>query len=282
MKRISVVALLVIFIMVPALSAADQGQRDVFQIGEPSSMNDNNEIVVPILISHDEDLVAMDIPLEYSTGVTLTDVSFEETRVNYFDAKLSNISADENRVTMGLISMVQEHKPALAAKTSVSNDDAIAYLTFRVDDLSLTEFEIKPFTSDAPSHELSLIYNDYSTGTPVVQTISPEFQGGTIQISAAAKAIPESFGVAQNYPNPFNPSTEISYDLPESGNVSFEIYNILGQNVKTLVNGYQDAGSYTVTWNGDDESGGTVASGVYFYRITSGTYKDIKKMVLMK
>jgi len=282
MKRISVVALLAIFILVPTLSAMDLGQKDVFSFGEPTAMNDNNEIVVPILISHDEDLVAMDIPLEYSDGVTLMDVSFVETRVNYFDAKLSNIDADQNRVTLGLINMVYEQKPALAAKMSVNNDDAIAYLTFRVDDLGLTEFEIMPYTSDAPSHELSLIYNDFSGGVPVVRTISPEFEGGNITISTAHKAVPENFAVAQNYPNPFNPSTEISYDLPEAGNVNFEVYNILGQNVKTLVNGYQDAGTYTVTWNGDDESGSTVASGVYFYRITSGTYKDIKKMVLMK
>lgn len=282
MKRISVVALLAIFILVPTLSAMDLGQKDVFRFGEPSALNENNEITVPILISHDEDLVAMDIPLEYSAGVTLTDVSFEETRVSYFDAKLTNIMADQNRVTLGLISMVQEHKPALAAKTSTSNDDAIAYLTFRVDDLSLEEFEITPFTSDAPSHELSLIYNDYSNGGPVVQSISPEFEGGNIAINPAQKVVPDAFALNQNYPNPFNPSTEVAYDLPEAGNVNLEVYNILGQRVKTLVNGYQDAGSYTVTWNGDDEGGGTVASGVYFYRITSGTYKDIKKMVLMK
>lgn len=278
MKKYSVVALLAIFILVPAVYAMDLGQRDVISFGSAAKISDN-VYEIPVILENDEDLVAMDIPLQFSSGVTLTDVSFEGTRVDYFDSKLANIDNENHRVTLGLINMVFEQKPALSKV--ISNDNVIANLTFRIDDLSLTEFTIEPFTSERPSHELSLIYNDYSSGTPVVTTILPEFEGGKIALTAQ-KAIPDAFMVSQNYPNPFNPSTDIAYALPEAGNVNVEIYNILGQQVKSLVNEYQDAGNYVITWNGDDESGSTVASGVYFYRVSAGQFKDIKKMVLMK
>ncbi len=272
MKRVSVLAVLAILLMVPALMAGN-----TVRFGE-ATFNDNI-VTVPLIINNDQNLVAMDIPLEYSDGVTLTDVTFAN-RVDYFDAKLANIDAKNNRVTIGLINMVYEQKPALS-KAAVGDDAVVANLKFRIDDLSLTQFDINPFTSESPSHELSLVYNDYSDGAPIVRTISPEFEGGTILWKPGA-AIPDQFSLGQNVPNPFNPDTKIAYALPEAGFVNVEIYNILGQRVKTLVNEYQDAGNYTVTWNGDDEYGSSVASGVYFYRFNSGQYKDIKKMVLMK
>ena len=272
MKRISAMAILAILLMVPALMAGN-----AVRFGDATV--DNGIATVPLLINHDQDLVAMDIPLEYSAGVTLTEVDFAN-RVQYFDAKLANIDAKNNRVTIGLINMVYEQKPALA-KAVVGDDATVAYLKFRIDDLSLTQFEINPFTSDKPSHSLALVYNDYANGAPEVKTISPEFEGGTISLKVGP-VVPDKFELSQNVPNPFNPDTKISYALPEAGFVDVEIYNILGQKVKTLVNGYQDAGNYSVTWNGDDEYGSSVASGVYFYRFNSGQYKDIKKMVLMK
>lgn len=274
MKQISVITLLAIFMLVPVLAA-----RDVVSFGDVT-WNSDNEFVVPVLVNHDQDMVAMDIPLEYSQGVTLTNVTFA-TRVSYFDAQMSNIDEDANRVTLGLINMVYEQKPALSKV--INGDATVAALTFRLDDLTLDQFEISAFTSEAPSHELTLVYNDFSSGKPVVMSVNPMLEGGVISLkSNPALAIPETFSLAQNYPNPFNPSTEMAYDLPTPGHVKFEIYNILGQNVKTLVDEYQDAGTYKVTWDGDDNTGSSVASGVYFYRVSAGEFKDIKKMVLMK
>jgi hypothetical protein len=85
-----------------------------------------------------------------------------------------------------------------------------------------------------------------------------------------------------NYPNPFNPETTISYSLAKQSKVSLQVFNILGQKVKTLVNETNNAGSHTVVWNGKDESGNAVASGVYFYRLKSGTMSQTNKMILMK
>ncbi|MBI4727452.1 T9SS type A sorting domain-containing protein [candidate division TA06 bacterium] len=90
------------------------------------------------------------------------------------------------------------------------------------------------------------------------------------------------FRMAQNAPNPFNRRTTISYQLPQAGQVSLKIYNINGQLVKTLVDRVQGAGAYRIKWDGKDESGQAVASGVYLYQIKTGKQGDIKKMILLK
>lgn len=85
-----------------------------------------------------------------------------------------------------------------------------------------------------------------------------------------------------NYPNPFNPETTISYTLNKASQVKMEVYNILGQNVSTLVNKQQNAGNHTVVWNGKDKSNNDLSSGIYFYKLTSGTQSKMNKMILLK
>jgi len=92
----------------------------------------------------------------------------------------------------------------------------------------------------------------------------------------------KSFSLHQNSPNPFNPVTQIVYDLPKQARVKLEVYNILGQQVKVLVDQTQVAGSYRVTWDGSDANGGAAASGIYFYRIRAGEYESNRKMILLK
>lgn len=94
--------------------------------------------------------------------------------------------------------------------------------------------------------------------------------------------IPEHFFISQNYPNPFNPATTISYGLPDDADVRIEIYNILGQNVRTLADEHQAAGYRAVIWDGNDASGNQVSSGIYFYRIEAGDFHASKKMVMIK
>jgi Spy/CpxP family protein refolding chaperone len=99
--------------------------------------------------------------------------------------------------------------------------------------------------------------------------------------SGTSPAVPKII-IAQSYPNPFNPETEISFTLPENSYVSLTIYNIQGQKVKRLVNEYQPAGTRRVVWNGRDEKGEGVASGIYFYRIEAGPNTVTNRMVLLK
>lgn len=93
---------------------------------------------------------------------------------------------------------------------------------------------------------------------------------------------PTSFELYQNHPNPFNPETQIKYDLPVSGFVNLTIYNVLGQKVKTLVDEFQEVGRKSVIWDGRDDGGHQVASGIYFYKIKAENFDKTRKMILIK
>ncbi len=106
---------------------------------------------------------------------------------------------------------------------------------------------------------------------------------GVVGVEDNKLAIPTNFGLDQNYPNPFNPSTIIQYRLKEPTDVKLVIYNILGQQVMTIVNQVQKAGNYSVQWNAKDNYGSKVSSGVYFYRLVAGNkFTEVKKMMLLK
>ena len=100
--------------------------------------------------------------------------------------------------------------------------------------------------------------------------------------------LPAKFSLSQNYPNPFNPTTTISYQIPKSGNVKLEIFNIVGQKVRTLINKKQKADCYNVTWDGKNEAGNSIASGIYFYRLSvnagqkENSFVKSKKMLFVK
>lgn len=121
----------------------------------------------------------------------------------------------------------------------------------------------------------TVICNDYPFG-------KSSSEGGHETLSDNYNLTPTQFSLFQNYPNPFNPETDISYTLPQDCHVQLTIYNMLGQQVKVLVDEQQIAGFKTVHWNGRDESGNELASGIYFYRVQAGEYNQVRKMVLVK
>lgn len=88
---------------------------------------------------------------------------------------------------------------------------------------------------------------------------------------------PKEYTLSQNYPNPFNPSTQINFSLPQAENVSVVVYDAIGNEIATLVSGKMEAGNHTVTWNAS-----AMPSGVYFYKLSSGNFSSVKKMILMK
>ena len=101
-------------------------------------------------------------------------------------------------------------------------------------------------------------------------------------MSVKVKEIPAEFSISQNYPNPFNPTTSIKYAIPQDARVSLVVYDMLGQVVKTLVDQEQEAGYYTVRWDGTNNFGSKVSSGIYIYRIVAGKYTSTMKMNLLK
>ena len=107
-------------------------------------------------------------------------------------------------------------------------------------------------------------------------------RGEPTGVDEPLEAVPHSFTLRQNYPNPFNPSTTIAYDLPHAGKVTLSIYNLQGQLVRKLVDAHKSGGSYTAHWNGLDDDGQRVVSGVYLYRLVTQDFVQTRKMVLVQ
>lgn len=114
-----------------------------------------------------------------------------------------------------------------------------------------------------------------------VKLPTPE-EGILSDVETLESGIVNEYQLSQNYPNPFNPSTVIRYSIVNSGNVSLKIYDVLGREIKNLVNQHLSNGTYEVNWKGDDNFGNKVSIGIYFYRIETENFVETKKMILLK
>jgi len=99
---------------------------------------------------------------------------------------------------------------------------------------------------------------------------------------AESAAIPKEYALSQNHPNPFNPETEIRFQLPKAGHVLVKIFNIMGEEVRTLVEAEYEAGYHGVRWDGKDKNSHPVASGVYLYQLQAGGFSQVRKMSLLR
>ncbi|MBL8008864.1 MAG: T9SS type A sorting domain-containing protein [Ignavibacteria bacterium] len=160
---------------------------------------------------------------------------------------------------------------------------------------NLYKFRLYPDSMNAigrisPAYNVAIIGVDIeslrpATDAPNGQTVRRYVKGAldftdgllTSVSQNSTTAVPEVYSLSQNYPNPFNPSTKINFSIPKSGIVTIKIYDILGKEVMTLVNEMKQAGNYETEFTATN-----LASGAYFYRMESGEFKDIKRMVLIK
>lgn len=142
-----------------------------------------------------------------------------------------------------------------------------ATITFWLDNVRL------PGTSMAP---------DLLDVTCSIPDTSNAVAFNTSEMGIEDQSIPTQFNLAQNYPNPFNPSTRISFDLPEQSFASMVVFNLLGQQVNVLVHKQLNAGRHMIEWNGTDQNGNMVASGVYFFELRAGAFVSRKKMLLLR
>ena len=149
-----------------------------------------------------------------------------------------------------------------------SGDPAIQFTTvdtFYVDDVAEGNYEYWITAVDLNGNE-----SDPSIIVTVTLAIDNEL------------AVPMEFALQQNYPNPFNPSTQIQYALPTDANVTIAIYDLVGRQIRTLVNEQVTAGFHSTLWNATNDMGSPVSAGVYIYTITANEFRDVKKMILLK
>ena len=272
-KRFQTLMVVTAILLIPSVILAGANHK----FAPSKATIQDNLVVVPLVITNQANLAAIDIPLKFSEGVTLREVNFENTRTSYFDLKIANINNEDRTVVIGLLPQISPtYKPNLEAGTG-----SVANLVFEVNDPSVNEVTLEAIEMQYPGHFLAFIYRDVNQdGVSQIRVERPEFETVTVAFSGVASGGPEMptvYALDQNYPNPFNPSTEISFDLPAASHVELTVFNILGQKVETLVDGDREAGSYTVTWDASPYS-----SGVYFYRISAENFSATKKMLLLK
>ncbi len=195
------------------------------------------------------------------TGITNVDVTgFASGPVVVhfvYDSVLSNIKVYKNGVLTNTVSQTPLNI-ALGSGFRVGGYSTSAVLTGKLD-----EFRIYKRALD--STEISATWN---TNIPC---------GIPTGVTGNTNNTPNQYLLEQNYPNPFNPSTNIKYSIPKAGNVELIVYDVLGREVAVLVNEFRQTGNYSETFNAEN-----LSSGIYFYTIKSGDYKETKKMTLIK
>jgi hypothetical protein len=138
-----------------------------------------------------------------------------------------------------------------------------------------------PSDVGATGMEVRLHIYNRMVGTLYFDDLTVTKVSGT-QGVAERGTLPKEFAMMQNYPNPFNPTTTIQYTVPNQANIRLVVYNMLGQEVRTLVASHHAPGNYSVVWDGRDNHGLNVGTGVYIYRKTGGTAALVRKMLLLK
>ena len=146
---------------------------------------------------------------------------------------------------------------------------------YNIPSLVNDNYTIKASKVGYPTSEYSQKVQIDLNSSPVVKNINISI--GTTDAERTGSEIPESFSLSQNYPNPFNPSTKIEFSVPRASQVNLKVYNVLGKEIATLVNKYLETGNYKVNFSGAD-----LPSGIYIYKFNSGSFSDIKKMILLK
>lgn len=203
--------------------------------------------------------------------------------INYPNIKLENSVYTLNKTfiskTIADPSSVQIHYSVNEADfvSSVLNYDGILKYMFNINTVSEGDSIEFYFTfNNNGTEEREPLENNYLAMLENLSIIKTDKQDTSIT------QLPEDYTLSQNYPNPFNPNTIIKYNIPQKSFVTLRIYDMLGREIKSLVNSEKEPSSYSVEWNGTNNFGQRVASGAYVYQIVSGGYIQTKKMVYLK
>ena len=237
------------------------------------------QVAVNINLYNERNIKAVSVALLYGSDFLIYDsVSFEGTRGLNANSKQVQHSASFNKLWT-MVSYTEE-VPLLPGS------GPLAIIHFTVDADATEELVLIDSTT---YFTIGNTFIDL-TAADGSEQITPFFTPGSVNIVVYTDVViigddsnlPDDYRLGQNYPNPFNPSTTIEFALPMAGPVRLDVYNILGQNVNTLIDRHLPAGVHQVTFNGRSDNGSPLASGVYFYRLVSSDFVESRKMMLVK
>ena len=231
---------------------AIQNPSDVILNVGSVSANQGEQVTIPLAVENVSGVTSMQTILEYDPEIlTLLNVSLSDITGSMQLAVEKNSETGELNI-------------AMAGTEIMDTDGDIVYVTFNVAE------KVKD-NQNIPLTVQQFIANE--------KDLTELARSGVIIIQGE----PLNFAILQNYPNPFNPTTSIQYHIPSDNSlVSICVYNLKGQLVRTLVDKEQDTGFYHVMWDGTGNNGDKVSAGIYFYRMESGTYSEIKKLIIMR
>ena len=196
-------------------------------------------------------------------------VQFDQSRYEYVEAR---------QVVDGLLSGADGQTALFVASNKTPGEVVIGSMN------------INGQSADGSGDLVEIVFRTQDSPLPsdfqVLEGVLVDLTGSVDQITNVQvgnlNLLPQEYGLKQNMPNPFNPATTINYQIPEAGRVKIVLYNVLGQEVRTLVDQSMEAGFHNVVWDGADEYGRRVASGLYVYRMTADDFNHIRKMILLK
>ncbi len=221
------------------------GER-IISLGDIEALSDER-FAVPVLIDEMDGVVSGQLEL-----------SFDPTKLKALDATTSDLTSD---YLYAYNAQDGRLRLSFAGIESVEGSGRIAEIIFESVDSGIETIG-----------EIDLISAKLNEG--LFSVVISQFEG--------ISDVPDSYSLYQNYPNPFNPQTVIHYDLPVGSQVQLSVFNLMGQKVATLVDGYRSVGSYSVVWDGKDDKGKNVASGVYLYRMETDGFVRTRKLILMR
>ncbi len=233
------------------------------------------KVAVNIYGFNQEELVQVRLALVYSSpSLTFDTVIFDNSRGLTASSRVVNSSAQERQILIDLSYTLLVPLPP--------DSGLLATVLFDVAPTAPDELVIIDSVSYLGLQGLEFVP---SSGAP----FGPYFHRGYVEIKASTdikteeqRILPQDFALRQNAPNPFNPSTTIKFELPKATEVRLDVYNILGQKIRTLVDRHMPAGIYRVTFDGRGDDDQPLASGIYLYRLKAGEFADSRVMVMVK
>jgi hypothetical protein len=237
-------------------------------------MNDRTQALFdeyPLMV---EERTITDNPQMTTPGIKDATVADQMAKWNSNQWQDPNYPAEANDITHSAY-IYGDYDPSTIPGGNVEDGNGIANFTELPENFSQTGF-----TSEIDGKKIGALHwtadIDSYNSAEALQAVLAAYDDA-IGIEKVDDGMPQSFKLSQNYPNPFNPVTYIQFSIPQSANVIMKIYNVLGQEVATLVNRQMNAGNYTV-----DFDASKLSSGLYIYRIEAGSFVSSKKMMLLK
>jgi hypothetical protein len=263
----------------PAMGGTMAETADSIIIGNATFAQGQTQVSVPVYFVTHGDITHYNLPLEIESA---GDIRFMGQQVGSdleaWDDNWQGLRNDQQQsLQIGFSDLGGDDNPVL----NTNGRRVVAFnLIFAINDNpTIQSATISSMVDERSGGALFGCSDGVTEITPVV--VNGILSKGTTG-TPADEQLPKDVALSQNYPNPFNPTTEIEFALPDAREVKLTVFNVLGQNVRNLMSGNQEAGYHRVIWDGKDEARHVVPSGAYFYKLEAGDFSQSMKMVMLK